>query len=269
MNGAAIVQSGVTANPGSSWQVQGTGNFFGGGNTDIVLQNQDGTVAVWNMDGTTIAHAGVVANPGQAWHVKGTGDFYGDGHSDILLQNTDGTVAMWDMNGSTIMQAGVVTANPGPAWHIEATGDFNADGKTDIVFQNDDGSIATWNMNGATIAGSGIVAPPGTTLHPLGAAENMRFIYSAAADETLAATPTTPDQFVFTNFAAGAHTIAGFSATQDLIQFTTAQFADFAAVQAATTATADGAVITLGNASSLLLPGVDARSLHASNFALT
>lgn len=32
----------------------------------------------------------------------------------------------------------------------------------------------------------------------------MQFIYSEAANETLAATPTTPHEFVFTSFAAGS-----------------------------------------------------------------
>jgi Ca2+-binding RTX toxin-like protein len=96
----------------------------------------------------------------------------------------------------------------------------------------------------------------------------MRFIYSASANETLVATPTTPDEFVFASFAAGAHTIAGFNATQDMIELPGAQFTSFAAVQAATTATAGGAVIHLGASTSLLLAGVDATTLHASNFAL-
>jgi hypothetical protein len=38
-------------------------------------------------------------------------------------------------------------------------------------------------------------------------------------------------------------------------------------VEAATTALAGGAMINLGHGSSLLLPGVNPTSLHASNFA--
>ena len=96
----------------------------------------------------------------------------------------------------------------------------------------------------------------------------MRFIYSTSANETLAATPATPEEFVFTSFAAGSHTISGFNPMQDMIEFSKAQFASFADVQAATSAISGGAMINLGNGSSLLLPGVDAGSLHASNFAL-
>jgi hypothetical protein len=220
------------------------------------------------MNGTNIVGDGLVAsNPGPTWHIKGTGDFYGDGHTDILWQNDNGSVALWDMSGTNIVGGGLVTAaNPGPAWHIKGTGDFNNDGRTDIAFQNDDGTVAIWEMNGTNIIGGGAVANPGTGWNVFD--DNIRFIYSTSANETLAATPTTPDEFVFTSFASGSHTISGFNPAQDMIEFSKAQFASFTDMQAATTAMAGGAMINLGNGSSLLLPGVDPISLHASDFAL-
>jgi hypothetical protein len=270
MQGSTIVQGGIVgSNPGPTWHVEGTGDFYGDGNTDIVWQNDDGSVALWDVNGTSIVQGGIVAsNPGTTWHIKGTGDFYGDGNTDILWQNDNGSVAIWDMHGSTIVQGGIVASNPGPTWHVEAVGDFNNDGKTDIAWQNDDGSVAVWNMNGTDIVSGSVLSNPGTSWSVLGGADNMRFIYSGPGGETLAATPTTPDEFVFTNAAAGAHTIAGFNPTQDMIELSSAQFGSFADVQAATTATAAGALIQLGNSSSLLLAGLDAGSLHASNFAL-
>jgi hypothetical protein len=218
------------------------------------------------MNGTSIIGGGLVANnPGPTWQIKGTGDFYGDGHTDILWQNDNGSVAIWDMNGTSIIGGGLVS-DPGPTWHIKGTGDFNNDGHTDIAFQNDDGTVAIWEMNGTNIIGGGAVANPGTGWNVFD--DNMRFIYSTSASETLAATPTTPDEFVFTSFASGSHTISGFNREQDMIEFSKAQFASFTDVQAATTATAGGAMINLGNDSSLLLPGINPASLHASNFAL-
>ncbi len=270
LNGTTIVQSGlVSSNPGPSWHIKGTGDFYGDGNADILWQNDSGAVAIWEMNHTTISQSGLVAaNPGPTWRIKGTGDFYGDGHTDILWQNDSGAVAIWEMNGTTISQSGVVASNPGPTWHIVGTGDFNSDGKTDIVFQNENGSVAVWEMNGTTILSSAPIGNPGTAWNIVGS-EPMRFIQSMAANETLDATPTTPDEFLFTSFAAGAHTIAGFNPVQDMIELNGAQFPSFAAVEAATTATAGGAMINLGNGSSLLLSGVDPSSLHASDFALT
>ena len=47
-------------NPGPGWQIKGTGNFFGDGNTDLVFQNTDGSVALWDMSGTNILGGGLV-----------------------------------------------------------------------------------------------------------------------------------------------------------------------------------------------------------------
>ena len=160
MNGISIVDGGMpTLNPGSAWQIEGSGNFFGNGQTDILWQNTDGQVAIWDMSGATIANGGVVAlNPGSAWQIRGTGDFFGDFNTDMLWQNTNGSVAIWDMNGATIVNGGVVALNPGASWQIRGTGDFFGDGHTDILWQNTSGSVAIWDMDGTTIINGGLVA---------------------------------------------------------------------------------------------------------------
>jgi hypothetical protein len=170
------------------------------------------------------------------------------------------------MRGTSIVGGGLVANDPGPTWHVKGTGDFNGDGNTDIVLQNDNGLVALWDMKGATILSGGIVTNPGTAWSVFD--DNMRFVYSTSANETLAATPTTPDEFVFTSFAAGSHTISEFNPVQDMIEFSKTRFMSFTDVQAATSAIPGGAMINLGNGSSLLLPGVNPGSLHASNFAL-
>ena len=204
--------------------------------------------------------------PGPTWHIKGTGNFFDDGHTDILWQNDDGSVALWDMNGVNIVGGGLVASAPGPTWHVKGTGDYFGDGNTDIVLQNDNGSVALWQMNGTNVVGGGLVGNPGTGWNLLD--NNMRFIYSTSANETLAATPASPDEFVFTSFAAGSHTISGFMPLEDMIEFSKAQFASFTDVQAATSAVSGGVMINLGNGSSLLLSGVDAGSLHAQQLCI-
>jgi hypothetical protein len=269
MQGANIIQNNlVAADPGPAWQIKGTGDFYGDGNTDILWQNQDGLVDVWDMQGATIVQNGLVAaDPGPAWRIVGTGDFYGDGNTDILWRNDDGLVDIWDMKGANIVQNGLVAADPGPTWHVVGTGNYFGDGDTDIVWQNDNGLIDIWDMKGTDIVQSGIVGSAATW--NIIENDQMRFIYSESANETLTATPTMPDEFVFTDAAAGAHTITGFKPTQDIIELNGAEFASFAAVQAATSAAAGGAMINLGNGGSLFLSGVDPTMLHASNFALT
>jgi ELWxxDGT repeat protein len=170
-----VTTGGVVANPGPNWKVEATGDFNGDGKSDLVLQNTDGNVAIWNINGDQISQAGLVttagqvANPGPSWHVVGTGDLYGDGNSDIVLQNNSGAAAVWELNNSDqIVQSGLVTtggvvANPGPDWHVAGTGDFNQDGSNDITLQNNNGSVAVWDMQGSQIIGASLLANPGPT----------------------------------------------------------------------------------------------------------
>ena len=264
MSGAAIINAGLVAGP-STYEVKGTGAFFGYGTSGIVLQNTDGSVVLWDVSGSAIVNAGLVAGP-STYQVKGTGDFFGDGHTDLVMQSTDGSVGLWDLSGSAIVNAGLV-GNPGPTWHVKGTGDYFGDGHTDLVMQNADGSVVLWDMSGSHIINAGVVGNPGATWNVLD--DNMRFIYGTSANETLPATPAAPDEFVLTSLATGSDTISGFNPAQDMIEFSKAQFASFTDVQAATSAISGGATINLPNGSSLSLPGVDAGSLHASNFALT
>ena len=155
--------------PGPSWKVVGTGDFNDDGHSDILLQNTNGAVAIWEMDGTSLSSSAVLANPGANWKAIGTGDFNDDGHSDILLQNTNGAVAVWEMDGTKVTTS-AVEANPGPSWKAIGTGDFNGDGHSDILLQNADGRVAIWEMTGTTMSPiSGIVsANPGASWHAIG-----------------------------------------------------------------------------------------------------
>jgi hypothetical protein len=101
---------------GPSWHLKGSGDFNGDGFSDVLWQNDDGSVAIWEINGTTITGAAVVGNPGPSWHAKGSGDLNGDGRADILWQNSRGAVAVWEMNGASVLAAAVI-ANPGPTWH--------------------------------------------------------------------------------------------------------------------------------------------------------
>jgi hypothetical protein len=105
----------LATNPGPSWQVIGTGDFYGNGYSDILWQNTDGQAAIWEMNGTSVIGGGLVgANPGPSWQVIGTGDFNGDGKSDILQNSSSGQVAIWEMDGRP-RSAAVSSAIPGRA----------------------------------------------------------------------------------------------------------------------------------------------------------
>jgi len=58
-----------------------TGDFFGDFNTAILFQNDNGSVALWDLDGIKVGGGGLAtaSNPGPTWNIKSTGEFIGDG----------------------------------------------------------------------------------------------------------------------------------------------------------------------------------------------
>ena len=173
MNGNTLIGGGlVSPNPGPAWKAVGTGDFFGGGESDILWRNaSSGQVSIWEMNGNSLVGGGPVSpNPGPAWQAIGTGDFNHDGHSDILFQNTSGQASIWEMDGNKLIGGGPVSPNPGPAWKAVGTGDFFGGGDSDILFQNtSSGQVSIWEMNGNSLAGGGPVSPnPGPSWKAIG-----------------------------------------------------------------------------------------------------
>ncbi len=154
-------------------------DFFGDRNTDIVLQNNDGSVALWDVNGTTVLGAGLVANPGPTWHIEGTaggiaitpgsGSFT-DAAGNIYTLSAGGVA---EINGAAIPDFGgtkKLVSYDGRVYGQDATNgnwftfDFSdlspsgsvapgffSDGGTAMVLQNNDGSVALWDMNGTNI----------------------------------------------------------------------------------------------------------------------
>ena len=59
------------------WHVKATADFDGtGGNrdADILWQNDNGALALWQMRGTTALTKSALPNPGPTWHVVGDND---------------------------------------------------------------------------------------------------------------------------------------------------------------------------------------------------
>jgi ELWxxDGT repeat protein len=148
----------VGSNPGPSWQVKGTGDFNGDGNSDLLFQNTKGAVGIWELDGTEViggAGTTVGSNSSASWQVKGTGDFNGDGTSDVVFQHTNGSVSIWELDGTDVIGGAgtLVGSNPGSSWQVEATGDYNGDGNSDLLFQHTNGSVSIWELDGTDVIG--------------------------------------------------------------------------------------------------------------------
>jgi FG-GAP-like repeat len=125
--------------------------------SDILWRNDNGAIALWQMNGAAVTSNQLIASLSSDWKTAGTGDFNGDGKSDIVWRNDNGAIALWQMNGAAVTTSTIV-ASLTSDWKASGTGDFNADGKTDLLWRNDNGAIALWQMNGATVTSSKIVA---------------------------------------------------------------------------------------------------------------
>ena len=85
----------------------GKNDFFGDGRSDIILQNTDGSIVLWDMSGTAIVNAGLVGNPGASWSVEDTA-------SGTAI--TPGSGSFTDSSGNvfTVSTAGLAEKNGSP-----------------------------------------------------------------------------------------------------------------------------------------------------------
>jgi len=129
--GGALTFSTIAALPAvdPSWHVKGMGDVNNDNRADIIFQNDNGAVAVWEMGG--IAGTAVTAmnlinlNPGPAWHiVPGFRDINENTAADILFQNDNGAAAVWENYDSlgggsaTFLTVLPITPNPNPNGHV-------------------------------------------------------------------------------------------------------------------------------------------------------
>jgi len=112
----------------ASWHVKGMADLNGDNRADIVFQNDNGSVVVWEMGGaagTTINAMDLVnLSPGPAWHIAGLGNMDGVGGADIVFQNDNGAAAVWEgfseLGGgsATFNTVALITPNPNPNGHV-------------------------------------------------------------------------------------------------------------------------------------------------------
>jgi len=145
--------------------------------SDLVWQNDNGLVAIWQLQGTTPVQQHNLQQVDPSWHVKAAADFDGNTVADVLLQNDNGTLALWELQntatGPQFLPNGQfnIGQNPGSTWHAVAAGDFNGDGRAGILFFNDDQlHAAIWEMNPTVVAigPSGPFVQPGPPIGPNG-----------------------------------------------------------------------------------------------------
>ncbi len=144
-------------------------DFNGDGKSDLLLQNDNGSVVIATQANLAVTGAVAVGDPGPTWHVVGSADFNGDGQADILLQNNSGAVVDYLMNGTSVAAVNAL-GSPGTSWHVRGSGDFSSNGQADILLQNDNGSMVVWNTNGTAVIGATAIGstPAGWTVEGVG-----------------------------------------------------------------------------------------------------
>jgi hypothetical protein len=149
-----------------NWHIDGTGDFNGDGNVDILWRyyGPGGYSCVWFMNGTTIiGGANLPAVTDLNWTIAGTGDFNGDSKVDILWRyyGSGGYNCVWFMNGTTVTGGANLPAIADLNWTIAGTGDFNGDAKVDILWRyyGSSGYNCVWFMIGTTITGGADLPP--------------------------------------------------------------------------------------------------------------
>jgi Ca2+-binding RTX toxin-like protein len=129
-------------------------DFDGDTKSDILWRNNDGSVAMWQMNGSSATATSIGALP-MGWSIAGTGDFNRDAKADILLSHTDGRVAAWQMGATPTGNSINSTLTAG--WSIAGSADFNGDGNSDILLRNTNGAVATWQMNGSDVTNASVI----------------------------------------------------------------------------------------------------------------
>jgi hypothetical protein len=74
INGLNVKMEGTIAHAGvpNHWHIQGTGNFDGDGDSDILWRHDSGKVYIWEMNGLQVKAEGAVAHAAvpNDWHIQ-------------------------------------------------------------------------------------------------------------------------------------------------------------------------------------------------------
>jgi hypothetical protein len=155
--------------PGTAdWQAAAAADFNKDGNSDILFQHTDGSLAVWYLNGVDLISAAFL-NPSRPsdprWRVVATGDINRDTDVDLVFQLDDGTLGVWYLRGASLLAGGFTNPdNSGADWRVVGSTDLNQDGRIDLLLQNRATSdTGVWYMNGPNLISGGMIMPAGGT----------------------------------------------------------------------------------------------------------
>jgi hypothetical protein len=129
MNGTTMVNSRLLTPPqvDPSWRIVAASDFDHDalGRTELVLENNNGTLEMWFSSLTGPPTTLLVATPlsprevNPSWKIVGTADVNGNGSPDLVWQNANGKLAFWPMTGPVAGSSALL--NPSsidPMWKV-------------------------------------------------------------------------------------------------------------------------------------------------------
>lgn len=140
----------------SNFEIRGTGDFDGDGDSDIVIFNPaTGLIGILFLeDASPVSGEAVIQlDVANNWDLINTGDFDGDGKFDLLAYQIDtGIVAEILLDGSTVLSFnGLIALDSLAGWIVQDTADFNNDGRWDLLTHNaTDGLTGIVTLDGTT-----------------------------------------------------------------------------------------------------------------------
>ncbi|MBM3835260.1 MAG: VCBS repeat-containing protein [Verrucomicrobia bacterium] len=126
MNGINLVSSQLLSPSHTGdrqWRVVGAGTFDANAMTDLILQNSDGTLAIWLMNGVRLTQGAypVPSHPGDAqWRLVAVTDLNSDSTTDLILQHAGTrTMGAWFMQGVRLKNASLLNPSTSSGtWRI-------------------------------------------------------------------------------------------------------------------------------------------------------
>jgi hypothetical protein len=144
----AVQKASVIGNvPLGIWTIIGQRDFAGNGNSGILWRDNNGNLAMWQMNGPAIQGITTYDPVPNTFQVAGTGEYNANGMGDILFEDNQGNLFISFMNGSQITSTQFLATLPS-GWVIAGT-----DRRAAIFFRNTvTGDVAVWVLQGTKIA---------------------------------------------------------------------------------------------------------------------
>jgi hypothetical protein len=146
MNGINVSQSAMLGRAGLNWQVLGTGDFTGQGNSDILWSNKiTRELAIWFMNGVSVTGSQDFFLHGVGGTVQAIGDLEGNGFADLIFRNSENGNTWVVLNNGPPNFSVSWSGKVPPNWVIAGLADVSGNGTPQLIWRNiRTGRVSMW-----------------------------------------------------------------------------------------------------------------------------